>query len=80
MPIKLKWAYEEDGVRHEAGETVTLSAAEEKWLIAGRYAVRVQEAQEVFEEEAQPEGPEDSEPEASKKKGASRKGAADSEA
>ncbi len=68
MPIKLKWAYEEGGVRHEAGETLTLSAAEEKWLVDGRYAVRVGEAEEPKVD-----------PEDLKKKGSSRKGAADGE-
>lgn len=64
MPIKLKWAYEEGGVRHEPGDTVTLSSAEEKRLVVGRYAVRVEEAQEVFEEETPPADPEDEEPKA----------------
>ncbi len=90
MPIKLSWAYEEGGVRHEPGDTVTLSSAEEKRLIAGRYAVPVEPEPEEEIPPADPEGeptvppaaelpdPEP-EPEASKKKGTGRKGAADDE-
>lgn len=93
MPIKLSWAYEDGGVRHEPGSTVTLSTDEEKRLITGRYAVPVEPEPESPEEEIPPADPEgeptappaaelpdpEPEPESSKKRGAGRRGAADDE-